>query len=66
MLNKIKDNVVMELEAELRTNKIRFYKNGDHQQPVAKLVLPESMRNKKLYPFFQLHEQGDSVELFNS
>lgn len=48
---------------DIRRNRIRFYKHGDHQTPYAKLEIPESMKNKKLYPFFQLTEKGDTVQI---
>lgn len=51
----------MEMDVELKSRKLRFFRQGDHHNPVAKALIPESMCKKKLYVFFQIKNEGDSV-----
>lgn len=60
-LKKIKYGYVMEMDVELKSRKLRFFRQGDHHNPVAKALIPESMCKKKLYVFFQIKNEGDSV-----
>jgi len=58
----MKSGQLLVMEVDLSAKRVKFFKNLS-SLPLADVPLPKDMVGKKIFPFFQLMTQYDSIRL---